>query len=342
MIKFLIYSLIHYLINVIFIKYNFLIDKLSISEHKKKISSNLVTPLSGGVIFILIFPFIDANQDYLLLFSIISFYILGIMSDINYVSSPIVRIILQALCILFFLILDDLSIRSLSTEILDRLLDFKIINIFFLLICLLVLVNGFNFLDGVNTLVIGNFIICLLSVLYISTKNGLILDTIIVENLLIIFSVIYLFNFFGKSFLGDSGTYAISFLVGILFINFAYENYLSVSPYFVGSILWYPAIENLFSILRRLSSSDKISNADNSHLHHFLHECMKKKFVSKKNLFINTFTGVMINIYLIISAFISTIYFNHTKILLLIITINFIIYLFVYFQLKKNTLKNNF
>ena len=335
MIKFLLYSSIYYLINIIFIKYNFLIDKLNISNHKKKISSNLVTPLSGGVIFILIFPFIDLNQNYFLLFAIISFYVLGLMSDINYISSPKVRITLQTVSILSFLILDDLSVKSLSIEMLDNLLEFRIINIFFLLICLLVLVNGFNFLDGVNTLVIGNFIICLFSVLYISTKNGLILDTIIVENLLIIFSVIYLFNFFGKSFLGDSGTYAISFLVGTLFINFAYENYLSVSPYFVGSILWYPAIENLFSILRRLSSSDKISNADNSHLHHFLHECMKRKFVSKKNLFINTSTGVMINIYLIISAFISTIYFNQTKILLLIIATNFIIYLVVYFQLLK-------
>ena len=184
MIKFLLYFSFHYFINIIFIKYNFLIDKLSISDHKKKISSNLVTPLSGGVIFILIFPFIDENQNYLLLFSIISFYILGIMSDINFISSPKVRIILQTVSILFFLIFDDLSIRSLSIEILDKLLDFKVINIFFLLICLLVLVNGFNFLDGVNTLVIGNFIICLLSILYLSEKNGLILDITIIENLL--------------------------------------------------------------------------------------------------------------------------------------------------------------
>ena len=220
---------------------------------------------------------------------------------------------------------------------LDNLLEFRIINIFFLFICLLVLVNGFNFLDGVNTLVIGNFIICLFSILYLSTKNGLILDFIIIENLLIIFSVIYLFNFFGKSFLGDSGTYAISFLVGVLFINFAYENYLTVSPYFVGSILWYPAIENLFSVLRRLSSRDKISNADNRHLHHFLYAFIKKNFLLKKSLFINTFTGVIINIYLIISALTSTIYFNQTKILLLIITINFIIYFVIYFLLLKKS-----
>ena len=137
--------------------------------------------------------------------------------------------------------------------------------------------------------------------------------------------------------MGDSGTYAISFLVGVLFINFAYENYLTVSPYFVGSILWYPAIENLFSVLRRLSSRDKISNADNRHLHHFLYAFIKKNFLLKKSLFINTFTGVIINIYLIISALTSTIYFNQTKILLLIITINFIIYFVIYFLLLKKS-----
>ena len=310
MIKFLFYTSIYFIVNQVFIKKNFLLDKIDISEHKKKNHNKYKNPPYWRVYF---------------------YY---------YISSPKIRIIFQIFCILFFVILDDLSIKTLSIEIIDGILEQKIINVLLLLFCLLVLVNGFNFLDGVNTLVIGSFIICLLSIHYLSSKNGLILNFAIIENLLIVFFVIYLFNFFGKSFLGDSGTYAISFIVGVIFINFAYDNYLVISPYFVACIFWYPAFENLFSIIRRVSSKNKPSKADNNHLHHYLYSFIKNKILLKSNLFVNTLTGVVINIYLTISAFFTILYFNHTKTLLLIIFVNSLVYLLLYFLLNKKNYNN--
>ena len=174
MIKFLLFVLFHSIINKIFIKKNFLLDKQNISHHKKKVISNLKTPLSGGFIFIILAIFVSQNLGYLLLFFILVLYLIGLVSDINLISSPKIRILLQALCVLFFIILNDLSIKTLSLELLDKALTFKIFNIIFLLACLLVLINGFNFLDGINTLVIGNFIICIFSIYYISKKKWII------------------------------------------------------------------------------------------------------------------------------------------------------------------------
>ncbi|MDB9739015.1 hypothetical protein OAB10_01785 [Candidatus Pelagibacter sp.] len=335
MIKFSLYILFHFIINKIFIKKNFLLDKQNISSHKKKVVSNLKTPLSGGFVFIILVIFFTQNMDYVVLSFIFVLYLIGIASDTNYISSPKTRILLQALCVLFFVLLNELSIKTLSIEVLDKILTFKIFNIIFLLTCLLVLINGFNFLDGINTLVIGNFIISIFSIYYISKKNELFLDFILIENLLMIFFIIYIFNFFGKSFLGDSGTYAISFLVGILSVNFAYDNYLLISPYFIACILCYPAMENLFSIIRRLFYHQQLSKADNFHFHHLLYEFIKKKFSKKNKLLINTFTGILINIYLVISAFLATIYFNNTKFLLLIMSFNFIFYITIYFVLYR-------
>jgi UDP-N-acetylmuramyl pentapeptide phosphotransferase/UDP-N-acetylglucosamine-1-phosphate transferase len=261
------------------------------------------------------------------------------MSDLNLLTSPIKRIILQSCLILSFIIINDLSIKTLSLEILDELLNYKFFNIFFLLVCLLVLINGFNFLDGINTLVISNFIICLFCIYYISNKYQLSLDFIFVQNLLIILSVIFIFNFFGKSFLGDSGTYTIGFIIGIIFVNFAYENFFRMSPYFIACILWYPAIENLFSILRRIFFKKKISKADNNHLHHLIYLCIKKSNLTKNNLFLNTLTGIMINIYLFISSLVATFYYDNTKTLLIIILFNILLYLGLYnylFKLIKN------
>ena len=340
MIKFLLFAIFHYVINKIFILKNFLLDQQNSSPHKKKVLSNLKTPLSGGFIFIASIIFLNLNLSNILLYSLFMIYLIGIASDANYISSARIRLFLQTVCILFCIILNDLSIKTLSIGLLNQLLDIEIFNIIFLTICLLVLINGFNFLDGINTLVIGNFIICMLSIYYVSDSNKLILDFIIIKNLLIVFSVIYIFNFFGKSFLGDSGTYSMSFLIGILYVNFAYDNYLVISPYFIACLLWYPAIENLFTITRRLFFSKEISKPDNLHFHHLLFNRIKKNVPSKNNLFINTVTGIFINIYIAIPAVIGIFYFNHTKSLLIVIGANSLIYLVIYYILyKKNKLK---
>ena len=156
-----------------------------------------------------------------------------------------------------------------------------------------------------------------------------------IENLIKILLIIFIFNFLGKSFLGDSGSYAISFLIGYICINFAYQNYLSLSPYFIVCLLWYPALENLFSILRRFFSKRKLSKADNNHLHHFLYLNIKKNKFFKKNFFQNTVTGLLINLYMFLSAYLAIFYYNHTKTLLIIISLNITIYLLAYFFLSK-------
>ena len=143
------------------------------------------------------------------------------------------------------------------------------------------------------------------------------------------------FNFFGKSFLGDSGTYSIGFLIGIISIKFAYENYSLISPYFVASILWYPAIENLFSILRRIYLRKKLSNADNNHLHHLVYTYLKNNRFIKNNEYINSLSGILINCYNLITLLISIYFINSSKILLLLILTNILIYLILYFKLHR-------
>lgn len=280
------------------------------------------------------------NQDYILFGGLILLYFIGLLSDIDFLPSPFKRIVLQTTSILFFIIVYELSIKTISIEPFDKLLVFKTFNILFLLICLLVLINGFNFLDGINTLVIGNFIICLLAIFYISKKHGLYLNFYLVESVLIILLSIFLYNFFGKSFLGDSGTYCISFLVGVLCVKFAYENFTRVSPYFIASILWYPAIENLFSILRRFLLKKKLSKADNGHLHHLIYLFMSKIFFLKNGIFANTLTGMLINSYFLVGTAFSVIYYNSTTALAWVIVINIFIYLSVYIHFYKLIIKN--
>ena len=102
MINFSVFFIIHFLLNKICLKRNFLIDQKDTSEHKKKIITEAKTPLTGGLVFIIFFIFILFESNYLLLISLISLYLVGLMSDINYLSSPLKRIILQSLLIIMF------------------------------------------------------------------------------------------------------------------------------------------------------------------------------------------------------------------------------------------------
>ena len=125
----------------------------------------------------------------------------------------------------------------------------------FTVFCILILVNGSNFLDGLNTLVIGYyFLVCSFLILL---TNNFDLEINININLLLIFLLItYFFNFFEKIYLGDSGSYLIGFYISYFVIDFILINTV-VSPYLICFLLWYPAFENLFSILRRILATKK-------------------------------------------------------------------------------------
>ena len=67
-----------------------------------------------------------------------------------------------------------------------------------------------------------------------------------------------------------------------------YSNNDSISPYFICLLLWYPAFENLFSIIRRFSLKNNIEQADQGHLHQIIYTKFKDiDFINKK--YLNTF-----------------------------------------------------
>ena len=110
-------------------------------------------------------------------------------------------------------------------------------NILFTSLCIIVLLNGSNFIDGVNTNLIGYFLI----VLFIISKFNYYFD---VNYLIIIFVVFYIYNFLGKCFLGDNGVYITSILISYIVIDIINLN--SINPILAINLLWYPAFENLF------------------------------------------------------------------------------------------------
>ncbi len=338
-IKFIIFIFIFFLLNNFLRKKELLIDKIETSKHKSKVLTSKKTPLTGGLILITFLFFTPIVQEVYFLISIILIYILGLLSDLNILTSPLKRIFFQSLIILSFILIGNLEVRTISIDFMDNLLKAEFFNMFFILLCLLVLINGSNFIDGLNTLVVNYFLMSLFAIYISSHYYNFQLDNYLFKNIIIILLIISIFNLLGKSFLGDSGTYSLAFLVGVLCIKFIYNNPQVVSPYFIALLLWYPAIENLFSIIRRTYSKKRLSNADNLHLHHLIYLFFKKKIFFKNKIITNSLSAIIINFYNFLSIVLSILYISNSKILIMILFFNTTSYLLVYSLLKKLDIK---
>jgi UDP-N-acetylmuramyl pentapeptide phosphotransferase/UDP-N-acetylglucosamine-1-phosphate transferase len=316
------------ILNYFFKKFNILLDKKTLIH--KKYTSKEIVPLTGGVVIFLNLLIFDLDSK-IKIFSTLIFF-LGIFSDLSIISSALKRFTLQFIIIISFLFLFKLKILSTRIFFIDYLLVNNFFSFFFTAFCLLILINGTNFLDGLNTLVCGYYILVISIILLILSRNKIIYEFVDLYNLLFILIAVYVFNFFSKLYLGDSGSYILSFIIGIALIKIANTN-LNISPIFIVLLLWYPAFENLFSILRKLFYKEKPSQPDNLHLHQLLFSYLNKK--KNNNKFLNTISANLINLYNFLVFYFGSYFFYDGKYLTFLITLNILLYVSLYYFLKK-------
>ena len=311
-------------------KYSFLIDKPDNQEHKLEHNKNV--PLSGGLYFFIAILidtllFKNSQQNLLLNVFIFLFLILGIYSDLKINFSPKLRLFFQAVLVILTIFFLDVKINKTNIFFLDIFIDNNIFNLIFTSICILVIINGSNFCDGINCNMIGYYLIVALAIFLIELHLPTTL--ISVEKIIIIFSLFYILNLFQKSFLGDNGVYVISIFMSIYVITFINLN-TSVSPLLALNLLWYPAFENLFTIIRRFFASKSVQIADRSHLHILIFE---KIFDKKRVILSNSLTGLILNLYMYAGIFLSINFYHNSKALMLILVTNIVIYILGYYFL---------
>ena len=319
---------------IILRKINLFIDDVSYSDHKMIGVENRSPVIIGGIYFVIIFlsfnPFLSIHYN----MTILSITLLGLMSDKNIFSNPLMRLIIQILILINFVYFTELQINDVRIDFLNSFLSNNIFNIAFTVFCLAILMNGSNFLDGLNGLVSGYYLIVLLSIIYLINNNSNIIEIDFLKITLFTLTIFYVFNILGLVYLGDSGSYLISFIIGVYMIELNEINY-SISPYYIVALLWYPAFENLFSLLRRILKRIDVSNADNMHLHQLLFLYVKsKKIFSKKIL--NSASSLIILFLNIPGIILSNLYISKSLPLLKIIFINIFFYLLIYYYLDKS------
>ena len=255
-------------------------------------------------------------------------------ADFNFISDVSKRFLILIVITTCFLLFSGLLIQDLRAEVLNNIIDNNYLKLIITTFCIMVFVNGSNFIDGVNLNSLIYFSSIILSLIMIEIMRDENLD---LQNLyLIFFTLVYLsyLNFKKNVILGDSGIYLLSFYFCFLILSI-HNNNLNFSPYFIALLFFYPAFENLFSIIRKFISKKNPLKPDNEHLHHLFYLFLKKKRISFKN--INNLSGLLMSSFSGLLIIIGSLFYDKTSIQIVLILFFIIFYLFAYYFLKKES-----
>ena len=320
----------------IFKKKNFLIDNVSYSSHKIIGEENKSPVIIGGLYILVVYLIFFYNHSLVFVASMICITLLGLMSDQNILTNPNKRLIFQILILLLLSYFEDLQIKDVKFDILNLFLSNEYFNLFFTVFCLAILINGSNFLDGLNGLLAGYYLIILISIIILANfyTNVDIIDYNFVTTLIFVLFIFFIFNIFGLVYLGDSGSYLLSLLIGVYLIKFNYNNNF-LSPYYVAVLLWYPAFENFFSLFRRILKKQKTSLPDNLHLHQIIFLYLQNKKVFKKKI-LNPLCSFLILLISLPGLLFAYNFPAKSSILISVIFFNISLYLILYYFFFKN------
>jgi UDP-GlcNAc:undecaprenyl-phosphate GlcNAc-1-phosphate transferase len=315
-----------------------------INKYKKKISKKTKlldrpdrirklhkkpTPLLGGIMAFSSFLLInlysiflhDLNKTSLIIFACcLSCLTLGLIDDVKRVSYKYKFLILITIFYLFISLDPNLQLNKIYFATLNENFYLNYLSIPFTILCLLLLTNAINLIDGINGLCI------LISIIFITWLITTFLNT---EPLymVIIISLIYIlyFNLKKNIFLGDSGSLFLGCLIGLnIILN--YNKEISKIDFPVENIfivLMLPGLDMLRVFAIRLVNKKNPFSPDRMHLHHLL---LNRKFSLRSIL--------MINFILILTPILMSKFFNISQISIILTFIFF--YLIFVFYLKKN------
>ena len=298
----------------------------------------------GGIsilFFLILFSIFIKNDVYnnyflaVITLSII-FFIIGFLEDIKITSTPVVRLFFLFFLSFFVLLYFDIHVFKTQIKFINNIIyTNKFFSIIFVCLCLMFIVNGCNFIDGFNGLLIIHSLIIFL-VLYsvnIWNSNNLDIGNFLLFLILILISVL-LFNFpNAKIFLGDSGAYIIGVILAITTIEISNLN-PKIPPFFFANLLFYIFFEVIFSFFRKVIIEKKSPFVpDKKHLHMLFFNFLKIRV--NDSFKANFLTSLILNIIYLIAIIPSLFYYNDEFFCKTYFFVLIFFYFFFYFYLEK-------
>ena len=319
------YSLVIIFIIILFFNSNriaIFLKLIDFPDEKRKIHLNPIPKVGGLIIYtgiILYFLFYNnyiQNIHYIIFISF--FFLVGLLDDLSNLSSSFRLFICFVFTFIFLLFNSEIRVNEILIFGNNINLNFHL-NYFLIIlistVCILLLQNAINMIDGMNG-ICALFI--LISILYLNFNYANYEISFFLTSLILIF--IY-FNLTNKTFLGNSGSYLLSSILSykILLIN---SDKLGLTSEKIFLLLLLPGIDMLRLFIIRIFNKKNPFKADKNHLHHLILIRLKNRKL--KTLFIYlifSFTPILISSLNIIND-------------IFIISLSIFIYIFIILKLK--------
>lgn len=193
--------------------------------------------------------------------------LLGLLDDRTHIR-PTYRLLLSLLLAFAALeVVPALMITFLHFSFLSRVLFLEQFALVFTAVCIVGLQNAINMADGKNGVVMGLCLFWCFELLLFAPDH---LRPVLFA-LSAALVVALAFNLRGRMFLGDSGSYSLSFIIALLAIYVYDIAFASVPADLVA--LWFliPVIDCLRVMALRVARGRSPFASDRSHLHHLLY-----------------------------------------------------------------------
>jgi UDP-GlcNAc:undecaprenyl-phosphate/decaprenyl-phosphate GlcNAc-1-phosphate transferase len=276
------------------------------------------TPLVGGVILyicLVIFCLIQfRNISFLTWVS--GFFIIGILDDLKKIRY-LQKALLSILFIVCFLALDpNLLINKVYTQF--GSVNVKYNNIiffpfFFSTLCVLLLQNAINMMDGHNGLCIYSFCIYFMSMTLFIPMLDFLLNILLC--LIFILCILFSYNMRGKLFLGDSGNFTLSAVASYCLMT-SNNALVNLDSALIFLIFIFPGLDMLRLFIFRVCNKKNPLKHDLNHFHHLLNKHLKNE-VATSVIYFSIITAPLVFLYF---------FPNYAA---LIILVNIIFYVFI-------------
>lgn len=202
------------------------------------------------------------------------FYMVGLLDDLKNLS-PNIKLLSLIFSIFFVAYLfPEINLELIKISFLKKTYYFNDYSLLFTILSFLLLANAINMFDGINL----QFILFCLFVFIIFVIKGFL------PLFFILFSICFIFlaflNFQNKVFVGDSGCYLITAILGLTFIYQYknYDNFLFGDEVFL--ILLIPALDMLRLFVLRIIEKKHPFKGDLNHLHHKVENYFENKNIA--------------------------------------------------------------
>lgn len=253
--------------------------------------------------------------------------LVGILDDIKNLS-PSIKLICISLPTIY-LITTGIDVTDLG--IYENIGKISLGQFYFIftLFAVGLLTNSYNYIDGIDGLIILTFII------NITYLNFLLNDEIMKKFLFFVclgLSINLILNFLPtknnfKMFIGNGGSLFLGFFTSFLVI-YIYKFY-NIHPAYLIWSCWYPVYDFLYVTCERIIKKKTFYQADNNHFHHIIFK------ISNKSHFRTTILISLLNIVTIILAYQVCKIYGNLYSLVLFILLFFIFCAFRLFIKKK-------